>query len=430
MGPSRFGIGLLALSSLSRAVLARECIIDEILTVSSPQDLDSLRDGCTTITGNIAIDSDYSGDFFLEGVSDFVGNISTSEDAPPVNLGVLDLPDLVNAAAITVHRVETVNLGNLQHAGELLLGPSSPDGEVNLEALKDADNVGFKGGWKSIVLSSLETVTGELGFYFVRGDDVFPDDDEIPSLVVDLPVLKTTSQFTVEGKVASISVPELDKAGDTDTPERDSSQGLRLNIETQIEVEFPKLQTIGATTQVFGNLSRISLPALGETATGMEFNTDMPLEIYSTIETAFYVWLWGKIKSVEFPKMVDLGSVDIADAIRPCNETLVKLWEAIPSHGPPGHESSWYWRCFREDLPRDSNQVDVNTTTTVAPNEPTSTAGSGESSTEPGHQEPSSTDPETSDDSGVPGNEGVFLLPSQAGILAALLAAVGVGSMM
>lgn len=40
----------------------------------------------------------------------------------------------------------------------------------------------------------------------------------------------------------------------------------------------------------------ISLPALGETDTGIEFNTDMPLEIYSTIETAFYVWLWGQIK--------------------------------------------------------------------------------------------------------------------------------------
>lgn len=262
------------------AVLARECIVVETLTVSSPQDLDSLRDGCTTITGNIAIDSDYSGDFFLEGVTDFVGNISTFEDAPPVNLGVLDLPDLVNAGAITVHRVENVNLGNLQHVGELLLGPSSPDGEVSLAALKEADNVGFKGGWQSIVLTSLETVTGELGFYFARGDDVFSDRDEIPSLVVDLPALKTTSQFTVEGKVArfvisiassiyftnylflSISAPELEKAGDTDTPERDFSQGLRLNIETQIEVEFPKLETIGATTQVFGNLSRYVSPII------------------------------------------------------------------------------------------------------------------------------------------------------------------------
>ncbi|BCS29723.1 uncharacterized protein APUU_80026A [Aspergillus puulaauensis] len=431
MVPYHLGIGFtLALSSLSLGVSARECIIEEILTVSSPEDLDSLRDGCTTITGNIAIDSDYSGDFVLEGVTDFVGNISTSEDAPPGNLGILDLPDLVNAGAITVHRVAAVNLGNLEHAGELLLGPSSPDGEVELGTLKEADNIGFKGGWKSIVLSSLETVTGELGFYFVRGDDVFSDGDEIPSLVVDLPALKTTSQFTVEGKVASISVPELETAGDTDTPERDFSQGLRLNIETQIEVEFPKLYTIGASTQVYGNISRISLPALGETATGIEFNTDMPLEIYSTIETAFYVWLWGQIKSVEFPKMVDLGSVDIARAIRPCNETLVKLWEAIPSHGPPGHESSWYWRCFRKDLPEDNNQADANSTTTIA-NEPTSTTGSGDSSTKPGNQEPSGTsDAETSDDSeSVPGNGGSFPSPSQVDLLTALLVAMGAGSM-
>ncbi|OJJ52009.1 hypothetical protein ASPSYDRAFT_52641 [Aspergillus sydowii CBS 593.65] len=156
----------------------------------------------------------------------------------------------------------------------------------------------------------------------------------------------------------------------------------------------------------------------------------MPLEIYSTIETALYVWLWGEIKSVEFPKMVNLGYVDIADAIRPCNETLVMLREAIPSHGPPGHESSWYWRCFRKDLPEDDNQVDANT---VAPNEPTSTsAGSGDSSTKTGDQGPRSTpDPETNDDSeGVPGNRGFFLIPSQASVLAALLVAVGACSLM
>ncbi|OJJ52008.1 hypothetical protein ASPSYDRAFT_52639 [Aspergillus sydowii CBS 593.65] len=207
MGPSKLGIGLaVALSSVSLGVLARECIIEETLTVSRPEDLDRFRNGGTTITGNIAIHSDYSGDFALEGVTDFVGNISTSEDAPPGNIGVLDLPDLVNAGVITVHRVETVNLGNLEHADKLLLGPSSPDGEIELGALKEADNVGFNGGWKSIVLTSLETVTGELGFYFARADGVFSDRDEIPSLVVDLPALKTTSQFTVEGKVARLAI--------------------------------------------------------------------------------------------------------------------------------------------------------------------------------------------------------------------------------
>lgn len=129
--------------------------------------------------------------------------------------------------------------------------------------------------------------------------------------------------------------------------------------------------------------------------------------------------------------MVDLGSVDIARAIRPCNETLVKLWEAIPSHGPPGHESSWYWRCFRKDLPEDNNQADANTTTTLA-NEPTSTTGSGDSSTKPGNQEPSGTsDAETSDDSeSVPGNGGSFPSPSQVDLLTALLVAMGAGSMM
>ncbi|KAL4961578.1 uncharacterized protein BDV14DRAFT_180140 [Aspergillus stella-maris] len=348
----------LAISALSLGTIAGDCRTNPpILTVYEPGDLGIFRDGCTSITGNLVIDSTFSGDFVLENVTEIIGNISNAEDAVPGALRVLDLPNLVKVGAISVHRVATVNLGSLEHAGDILLGPSTSDGEVNLGALQDANNVGFEGGWKSIDLSSLETVSNTLAFYFARDDHVFPDVAQIPLLHVDLPVLKSAGKLlTFEGQITSLSVPELEMAGDPATEEEYGLHGLRMNIEgiKGVDFEFPKLHTLASSTQVYGNISRIRLPALGETATRIEFNTAIPIEIYSTIETALDVWLWGEIKSVHFPNMVDLGGISFAKAIRPCNETLVKLWETIPISNPPEHETSWFERCFPEDI-EDSN---------------------------------------------------------------------------
>ncbi|KAL4799318.1 hypothetical protein BDV19DRAFT_355593 [Aspergillus venezuelensis] len=355
----------LTTSALSIGAIAGDCRTNPpIFTVFEPGDLEIYRDGCTTITGNFVIDSDFSGDFILEGVTDFIGNISNTEDVAPGGLGVLDLPNLVSVGTISIHRVATVNLGSLEHAGDILLGPSTTGGEVNLGALQNANNVGFEGGWKSIDLSSLEIVSDTLAFYFTRDDGVFTDIAQIPLLHIDLPVFKSAGKLlTFEGQIASLSVPELEMAGDPATEEEYGLHGLRMNIEgiKGVDFEFPKLHTLASSTQVYGNISRIRLPALGETATRIEFNTEIPIEIYSTIETALDVWLWGEIKSVHFPNMVDLGYISFAKAIRPCNETLVKLWETIPVSDPPEYETSWFWRCFPEDIEDSNDDKNDNT---------------------------------------------------------------------
>lgn len=102
--------------------------------------------------------------------------------------------------------------------------------------------------------------------------------------------------------------------------------------------------------------------------------------------------------SIELPNMVDLGIVSFAYEIRPCNETLVQLWEVVPNHGPPGHETYWDWRCWREDLPEATDTTpfadstndddepagvdqDLTDTTTLPESESGLGSGSGEETT-------------------------------------------------
>ena len=124
--------------------------------------------------------------------------------------------------------------------------------------------------------------------------------------------------------------------------------------------------------------------------------------------------------------MVDLGIVSFAYEIRPCNETLVKLWEAVPNHGPPGHETYWDWRCWREDLPETTHNTpfanntndddepagvdqDLTETTTLPESESGLGSGSGEETTNVPDAEES------------PGDIGLSLIPPRLCGLAILL---------
>jgi hypothetical protein len=129
--------------------LAQDCQTSEpILQVSSPDQLDVFREGCSTITGNIVIEPGYAGDFVLNGITDFIGNISMDEEVPASGLGAFEMLDLAHIDVLTLHQVASVHLPNLEHGGNLLLVQSGSDAEVDLGSLIDVDNLWLWGGWK------------------------------------------------------------------------------------------------------------------------------------------------------------------------------------------------------------------------------------------------------------------------------------------
>ncbi|KAL4887222.1 hypothetical protein BJY04DRAFT_175405 [Aspergillus karnatakaensis] len=276
---------------LIRSALARDCILPEpTTTIYSHEGLGVLQE-CTSITGNLVVDPSFTTHFVLENLTILNGSITVADIY--YTMVAIRLPNLVSAGALILHEIIDVELPRLDHIGDLLLDSFLPN-NLDLGALTDANNIWIYGGWASVNLNNLTTVHKELAFKFAKTRHTLGRMP--PWLVVDLPALKTTAQFTVEGRIWRVSAPELEVAGDMGMHDLNYTTGIRFNINNPIELEFPKLHSIGRQTQVFGMVSRISLPALGETDSGLHFNTDSALEIYSTIQTARWVWLWGQIK--------------------------------------------------------------------------------------------------------------------------------------
>ncbi|RDW72678.1 uncharacterized protein DSM5745_07850 [Aspergillus mulundensis] len=346
--------------------LAKECETstpdaetgEPILRVSSPEELSTIE-GCTTLTGHIVINSDYSGDFILNGVTSISGNITTS--APADKFGVVELPDLVDVGNIwLVGLTNDVHLPKVERAGSINLVQASTSAEVDLGALTESDNVRAWGSWTRINLSSLETVTDELSICGSQNCGIYYD-EEFPYLDVDLPSLKSANRFNIAGTIKTASVPSLEIVGTKDLDpwaNRKSvmSQSLRINIQSgefTLDFDAPNLRTINGLLEVYGGISRLSLGALGETNAGATFIARAPLEIYSTIKTAEYFYIWGELGSIDLPNFTDLGAVDLSYEPKiPCNETLYKLWEEMHISG--GSESSFPTRCVRPaDSPED-----------------------------------------------------------------------------
>jgi hypothetical protein len=119
---------------------------EKILRVNSPEQLDVFGDDCTTVVGHILIESDYSGDFVLNGVSEFKGNISAPLSGYGDKLNAFEMLDLTTIDAIFVPKVVNVRLPSLVHAGNIYLEQSSA-GEVDLGSLVEAGHVGLRGDW-------------------------------------------------------------------------------------------------------------------------------------------------------------------------------------------------------------------------------------------------------------------------------------------
>lgn len=116
------------------------------LSLSSPDQLDAFKD-CTILSGHIVVESGYTGDFILNGVTEVHGNISTVEDGAE-GLGLFELRDLVEIESIHLQGISgDVHLPNLERAGDLELVQTRDKGEIDLGSLVEAENVLVLGSW-------------------------------------------------------------------------------------------------------------------------------------------------------------------------------------------------------------------------------------------------------------------------------------------
>ncbi|CAI7657811.1 unnamed protein product [Penicillium pancosmium] len=298
----------LGTSSLCLGAETKECKTDtsvheDIVTtlhIHNSEQLDAFE-GCTTLNGHIVIEADYEGDFVLNEVTNLHGNISTVENGT-AGLGLFELRDLNEIDHIhLLGLVGDVNLPNLESTGDIELVQMSASGSIDLSSLPEANDVSIRGSWTSTKFGSLKTVT--LGTQFCASQDcsIYGPERKFPYIEVDLPLLEKTDYFEVAGAVKSVTVPKLEEVGYII---RQPSvyfprQGLRINIESTnqtLDFNAPKLHTLNGSLEAYGGLSSLSLGSLGKTTARTMLNTDTPLAFYSTIQTAQYFYVWGKLR--------------------------------------------------------------------------------------------------------------------------------------
>ncbi|KAJ5651016.1 uncharacterized protein N7484_004739 [Penicillium longicatenatum] len=298
---------------------ARECIVnggDEDVLINlelhTPEQLD-LFEGCTTLNGNIIIQSDYEGDFILNDMTEFHGNISTAEDSPK-GLSRFEMPDLEMIENIHLLGLSgDISLPKLEVAGDVEFVQSSDSGAIDLRSLSEANSLSIRGSWTSTDLSSLQTVTVSSQFCGSQTCEIYGDDKVFPYIVVDLPSLEKTDYFEIAGAVKSVSVPKLEVVGYIEPTELVHSQGLWINIEDgydeKLDFDAPNLHMLNGTLEVYGGVSSLSLGSLGKTDLRVILNTETPLEVYSTIQTAISFYIWGKLNSGTTSSSGNAGSM-------------------------------------------------------------------------------------------------------------------------
>ncbi|KAL3468185.1 hypothetical protein BJX64DRAFT_247013 [Aspergillus heterothallicus] len=429
----RFDIGLaavLSVWSLPLGAWATECETasendpetgEKILRVNSQEQLDAFGDDCTTLVGHILIESDYSGDFILNGVSEVRGNISAPLSGYGDKLGAFELLDLTLIDTIFLPKVVNVRLPSLEHARVIYLEQSDV-GEVDLGSLTEASHVEVVGDWTSIDLASLQRATQ----VYISGSYIWdvPENEEPVSIEVDLPALESANRVDVVGLFESLSLPKLTTVGEQSTgvdfPIKTwddgrpfqyvtGQPGLKVNCANHIPIEVPNLDFLNGTLQVYGNITTFRLPSLGASNVDIEFNTDTHVEIFSTIESTGYLWLWGNVGSIELPNIEHVDSISIAYHDRlPCNETLVKLWSWV---GP--YDGSEY-KCFEIDAEflDDDDDEDTDTSTDTDTNTDSQDTDSSNDmndedtagATTPSNDSPTSDEQDTTNDSTNPSN--------------------------
>ncbi|KAL3455479.1 hypothetical protein BJX64DRAFT_68350 [Aspergillus heterothallicus] len=389
---------------------AQECPTSStgsILHVTSPDQLAALE-GCTTLTGDISIESDFSGEFILHGVTELKGAISAP--ARLTGLGRLELPDLVEVGDIFFSGglPADVALPSLERAGSIDLYQTELSGEVDLGALSEAENINLRGSWTSINLASLKTVVKDIqfcgGLWCGDVNEEDPrDEGDFPWLSIDLPSLEKTDYFDLQGKIKSVSVPNLEVVGYIPPTELVHSQGLRMSITATgelLDFDGPKLHTLNGSLQVYGSINSLSLGALGDTTVGATFNARGPLKIYSTIKTASHFYLWVDLESIWLPNMVDLGTVSLSIQHRlPCNDTLYQLWETQSENS-----SDWedYNTCLDYDYPHDGEDPGNPPTPTPTPSSTPIPTPTSTTRPTPGNEDDDDDD-DTTDESGDDG---------------------------
>ncbi|KAL3451133.1 hypothetical protein BJX65DRAFT_269020 [Aspergillus insuetus] len=325
----------LAIFAVLRAgVYARECTTttnnEQPLAVSKPSDL-TVFDGCTSITGDIIIDTSFSGSFILNGVTQFNGSVSMDENVWANDLIAIEMVDVLEITRLHLPQswgLKSLNLMNVQHIEEISFIQGAQDGVFNLDALKTAGNIEIAGLWTSIALPTLETVDS----LTIATDPSWRPTPRAP-LRIHLPSLRESGWMSIRGYVSRLETPELKTLGRHGTAEIERS-GMEVHANyTDLEgVELAALEKLYGELVLEGFISGVSLGVMAETNATIIIHSSSSMWISSALETAGSIDISGELETINLVNLISAQSLTIESTkTTTCPSNLIEIYETLNS---------------------------------------------------------------------------------------------------
>ncbi|KAL3481683.1 hypothetical protein BJX99DRAFT_253210 [Aspergillus californicus] len=308
--------------------------------VSQPSDLDIYAD-CTTIIGNIRINSTFGGSFIIPGVTNFTGSIlmNREDDTDAVELEAIEMPDLLYLRDISldtysgrtrlvlplVQRIDNLKVLQFADGGQ---------GSIELPALQSVDSLSLAGFWTNVSLPSLETATGGLTIY-TDPTYYIEDRPDLDPIDIDLPVLREVHSIRIKGHVRSLNTPNLAIIGHPNGP-FPTGMEVQANYTTLPGVNLPQLKELHGHMVLEGDIGVIDLGGLQSTGAPIRVQAESPVAISSSLQSAGDIDLSGEISAVNFANITDATALSIqTNLILPCSTNLIQLYRELNAPREP-----------------------------------------------------------------------------------------------
>ncbi|KAL3476010.1 hypothetical protein BJX99DRAFT_228716 [Aspergillus californicus] len=298
-----------------------ECSNGETLQIPihDQTDLDDLvQKGCTTIWGQLHIQSDYNGSFILNNVTNITsGGITTQEEADGVpGVTSIELPDLVTiGGSVNLTRMDNLELLSMPKLKSI---PGTLSGifpqlatSLNFSDLQNVTNIDLVGNFTRLGLESLQHVTETLSICNAENCNSNTSTPQ-SSMDISLPSLWSASVFYVDGRVSSLHAPNLTSINGSSS---DVPRGLNLSLSGPIELSFPKLATVEPIAVIDGDIESLDLPKLTQYPDTFSLHTNRPMDVDLSPVDAHNLIFTGAIRRINITSLMSTFNLTVDPAI-------------------------------------------------------------------------------------------------------------------
>ncbi|GFG25721.1 hypothetical protein IFM61606_05674 [Aspergillus udagawae] len=272
---------------------------------------------CTTIVDDITLLESFNGSFSLPNVANISGVITYVAPNGTFELTSISLPDVLYLGGINVRLPSSQEIIDVSAPKATAVGSINLavplTGAVDFRSLKQATSISLAGNYSSVRFDALEQVNGNLS---MRGSDTVAADylnkEAYAQLPLSFPALKSATFVQFSGVITEFSMPVLETAN-MQTRNYFGPSGLLIhNYGAPLDLNLPKLHSVGDMLDLQGAISSLSLDSLQSTQGNITVESSSRLDVnFTSLYSTETIQLNGNITSAGFPSLTQVTRVTI-----------------------------------------------------------------------------------------------------------------------